>query len=397
MLARGAYRLASPTRVFLASRLAIWLFALFAFFEFDPNRSVYAGRLDVPRLTHDLGAVTDVWARWDSVPYLQIAEHGYGGVKGSPAFYPLYPWLMGGLGWVLGGHYVLAGVLLSLAFTLAAFVLFDRLARRHLDRAAAGRALVYLAVFPATLFLQAVYAESLFLLLVLAAFLAAEHRRWTVAWACVGLALITRPAGIALVPPLLILALRDPARRRALAPLPLAAAIFAAYPIVLHEQLGDATAFLHAERFWHRHVSPLGPLSGIWRALHAAWAGVLQLTVGSATHWYWTPVNPARTAVLNLEYLGYLVVLVWLCFLAWRRIGAAYGVYVAASLLIPLSAPSDLYPLLSLPRLALAMFPVFFALATITDDSRAHDFVVVVSSLLLGVSVAGWATWQWVS
>ena len=390
--------LAGPAiRIFLWSRLAIWAFALFVLFEFDPNRSIYADRLDVPRLTHDLGAFTDVWARWDSVPYLQIAEHGYGGEKGSPAFYPLYPWLVGGVGRVLGGHYIVAGVAVSLAATLVAFVLFHRLARRHLDADGANRALLYLALFPAALFLQAVYAESLFLALALGAFLAAERDRWPLAWLLVGLALLTRPTGIALVPPLAVIAWRSSGRRAAAASFVLAPLVFVAYPLVLHEQLGDARAFLHAERFWHRTVSVFGPLDGVWQALHAAWAGVLQLTVGSQTHWYWTPVNPARTATLNLELLAYLVVLVALGVVAWVKIGAPYGVYVAASLAIPLSAPSDLYPLLSLPRFGLAMFPVFLALAAVTRREAIHTAVLSVSAVFLGVAVAGWATWQWVA
>ena len=64
--------------IFVWSRLAIWFAALFSFFVFVPNRHPRADIWDDPRLTHDLGAVTDVWARWDSVWFLRIAEHGYG-------------------------------------------------------------------------------------------------------------------------------------------------------------------------------------------------------------------------------------------------------------------------------------------------------------------------------
>jgi hypothetical protein len=280
---------------------------------------------------------------------------------------------------------------------LVAFVLFHRLARRHLDADGANRALLYLALFPAALFLQAEYAESPCRALARGAFLAAERDRWPLAWLLVGLALLTRPTGIALVPPLAVIAWRSSGRRAAAASFVLAPLVFVAYPLVLHEQLGDARAFLHAERFWHRTVSVFGPLDGVWQALHAAWAGVLQLTVGSQTHWYWTPVNPARTATLNLELLAYLVVLVALGVVAWVKIGAPYGVYVAASLAIPLSAPSDLYPLLSLPRFGLAMFPVFLALAAVTRREAIHTAVLSVSAVFLGVAVAGWATWQWVA
>jgi hypothetical protein len=386
-----------PLQTFLWSRVAIWVGALFVWFAFDPHVGPYASRLDVPRLTHDLGSVTDVWARWDSVPYLQIAEHGYGGEKGSPAFYPLYPWIVGGLGRVLGGHFVLAGILVSLIATLVAFLLLYRLAAARFDESTAARAVVYLAVFPAALFLQAVYAESLFLALAIGVFLCVERGQWPAVGALAGLALLTRPTAIALCPPLLLLAWRSGSRVRAFGSLLIAPLLFLSYPIVLHVQLGSATAFLHAERFWHRTISPFGPLFGVWRALRAAWAAVLQLTIGSSEHWYWTPVNPARTAVLNLEYLAYLLVLCVLAVVAWRRLGAAYGLFAATSLAIPLTAPSDLYPLLSLPRMGLTIFPLFLALATLTRRERVHAAVVGVSASLLGLSVAGWVTWQWVS
>jgi hypothetical protein len=256
---------------------------------------------------------------------------------------------------------------------------------------------VYLAVFPTALFLQAVYAESLFLCLVVAAFFVAERQRWLAVGAILGLALLTRPTGAALIPPLLLMAWQSGRRFRSFASLLIAPLIFLVFPIVLRAQLGDAGAFMDAEQFWHRKISPFGPLYGIWRGLHAAWAGILQLSVGSEQHWYWTPINPARTAVLNLANLVYLLLFCALTVLAWRRVGAAYGLFAVASLAIPLSAPSDLYPLLSLPRLGLTIFPLFLALATLTDRDRVHSAVVGSSAVLLGVSIAGWATWQWVA
>jgi Mannosyltransferase (PIG-V) len=392
-----AFLSSSPVRIFLWSRVALWVGALLAFFTIDPNRGPYAARLDVPRLTHDLGAVTDVWARWDSVPYLAIAEHGYGGAKGSPAFYPLYPWLVGVVGRIFDDHFVLAGVAVSFAASLASFVLLQRLTLDKLGPERASLAVVYLAVFPMSLFLQAVYAESLFLCLGLACFLAAERGRWLPAGLAAGLACLTRPAGIALLPAVVLLAWRSPQRGRAFASLLAIPVLFLAFPIALQIRLGSPWGFLHAERFWHRSVSHFGPLGGLWRGARAAWSGILQLTVGSEQHWYWTPVNPARAAVLNIEYALYLVVFCCLAYVAWRRLGAAYGLYAVASIAIPLSVPSDTYPLLSLPRLLLTVFPAFMALAVVASSERSRIAVIAVSAALLGVSLAQWATWQWVS
>jgi hypothetical protein len=164
--------------IFVWSRLAIWAGALFALLVFVPNRHPEADRWDSPRL-HELGYGIDVWARWDSDWYLRIAEDGYAESPSSaPAFFPLYPALVGGLGRLLAGHYVLAGVLISLAACLAGFLLLYRLATARMGEEGARRALLYLALFPTALFLQAVYSESLYLALVLGAFLLAERGRW---------------------------------------------------------------------------------------------------------------------------------------------------------------------------------------------------------------------------
>ena len=60
--------------IFLWSRAAIWGAAVFALLVFEPNRHPRADRWDDPAVTRDLGLVTDVWARWDSVWFLRIAE-----------------------------------------------------------------------------------------------------------------------------------------------------------------------------------------------------------------------------------------------------------------------------------------------------------------------------------
>jgi hypothetical protein len=387
--------------IFLWTRAAIWAAALFALFAFVPNRHPRAGRWDDPSLTHDLGAVTDVWARWDSVWFLRIAEHGYDAATGvASAFYPLYPGAVALLGRALFGHYVLAGILVSLAAALGSFLLLYRLAEERLGAEGARRAVLYLAVFPFALFLQAVYSESLYLLLTLAAFLLAERRRFLAAGGAAGLALLTRPTGVALLPALALLAWHERDRARALASLAMAPLLFAAYPLYLWRAEGDPWAFVHAQRIWSRHLSPAGPLGGIWDGLRAGWAGVEQLASGSHTHVYWTAVrdtDPIRAATLNLENLAFLVLFVALTVLAWRRFGAPYGLFAAVSLAIPLSVPSERWPLLSLPRFGLTIFPLFLALAALGGRPRVHTAILAVSSLLLGVAVVQWALWQWVA
>jgi hypothetical protein len=387
--------------LFLWTRAAIWAAALFALLVFEPNRHPRAARWDDPSVTHDLGWVTDVWARWDSVFFLRIAEHGYDSAgNAAAAFYPLYPLLVGVVGRAFFGHYLLAGIVVSLAAALGASLLLYRLADERLGADGARRAVLYLAVFPMALFLQAVYSEALFLLLALAAFTLAERGRFAGAGMAAGLALLTRIAGVALLPALALIAWRTRRRAHAFASLALAPALFLLYPLYLWRRVGDPWAFARAQDIWRRHISWAGPFGGLWDGLRAGWAGIQQLASGSHTHLYWTAVrdsDPFHVAAVNLESLVFLGLFVVLTVIVWQRFGAPYGLFAALSLALPLSAPSERWPLLSLPRFGLVVFPFFLALAALGGRPRLHTATVAVSALLLGVAVVQWSLWQWVA
>jgi hypothetical protein len=360
---------APALRMFLWTRAAIWLLAVVAVVGFDGALNVRRGEWDSARL-HDLGAVVDVWARWDSDWFLKIAEDGYSWPSSTPAFFPLYPLLVGGLGWGLGGHNVLAGVVISLAVGAAAFALLYRLTLDRLGEDVARRTVLFLAVAPTSLFFGAVYSESLLLLLAVSAFLAAERGRFWRAGAIGGLALLTRSAGVALVPALIVLAWRAPDRRRAIGGVAVAPALFALYPMLLAVWIGHPLAFLAAQNVvWERRLSPAGPLGGLIAAVQQR----------------------------ELLDLGVAVSLIVLGVVAWRRIGAAYGLYTLTSVAIPLTFVSDKIPLWSMQRFAVVVFPAFMALATVVRSRRAVLVTTAILSAGLVVYVVRWALWYWVA
>ena len=82
---------------------------------------------------------------------------------------------------------------------------------------------------------------------------------------------------------------------------------------------------------------------------------------------------------------------------AWRRIGAAYGVYTLVSVAIPLSFVSDKVPLWSMQRFAVVVFPAFMALATMTRGRRAVLVTATILGAWLAVYVVRWALWYWVA
>ena len=102
--------------------------------------------------------------------------------------------------------------------------------------------------------------------------------------------------------------------------------------------------------------------------------------------------------MINLELVGFLALFVVLAVIAWRELGAPYGLFSALSLALPLSVPSSRWPLLSLPRFGLVVFPFFLALAWIGGrHARANAALAGLSALLLGVFVTQWALWDWVA
>jgi hypothetical protein len=138
----------------------------------------------------------NMWARWDGGWYLDIAKHGYRFVSGKQsnvAFFPFYPYLVREIHHLIplsrDAGWLLVGIVVSNAALLVGLIYFYELVLLDCDRHTAARAVVYLCVFPTTLFLSAVYSESLFLALVISAFYYARTTRWLAAGALAAAAL----------------------------------------------------------------------------------------------------------------------------------------------------------------------------------------------------------------
>ena len=262
---------------------------------------------------------------------------------------------------------------------------------RSRDSARMGRdrALLYLALFPMSLFLQAVYSESLYLLCCVGAFFLAERRRWLGAGVVTGLALLTRLAGVALIPPMLLLAWRSPERRRALLSLLPAPALAALYPLWLQLKLHAVFSAFSNEAGWGRHSRTPGRSAGSGTASKQAWVGVKQIATAD-------PQRAGGRAQPGVPRL-----------LRPLRLARSRGLAALRRAVRPVRArqPRDPaerarpcgYPLLSMPRFCLPLFPAFLALAAIANTERRNRAILVVSSLFLGVAVVEWSVGQWVS
>jgi hypothetical protein len=108
--------------------------------------------------------------------------------------------------------------------------------------------------------------------------------------------------------------------------------------------------------------------------------------------------DPYVNAAHNLELYATLVAIVPMLVGALRRLPLAYGLYALAALALPLSYPVEPQPLMSLPRFALVLFPLFLWLGWWA--ARGPRRLPALAGVFLGLQLfaaAEFATWHWVA
>jgi hypothetical protein len=322
-----------------------------------------------------------VWGRWDAVHYLDIASRGYYGT--DMAFFPLYPALIHIVGRLVGNELV-AGLLISNVAFFVGLLFFYRLVEHQFGRGMALRAIFYVSIFPTAVFFSAVYTESLFFALTVASFYYIRERRWLTAGLLGGLAALTRVEGVLLAVPYAMEALSNgswsgvaQAPRRLLRVVtgfllvPLGLGIYMGVLWVLR---GDPLYFSHVQEHWNRHLAP-------------PWASVAR-SVQMIVH-----AHGAQAASAQAIELGFTVLMLGVLIGGIRSLRPSLWVYMALSILIPMSTSS----LMSMPRFALVLFPMFIVLAQWGSRSWVNSGIVAFSLPLLGLFTVLFANWYWVA
>ncbi len=139
----------------------------------------------------------------DTVHYLKIAENWYtasGEMANAIVFYPLYPFLMRALGFVIGDYFI-AGVLISNVCTGVAGYYFYKLAEIEIGKSKAIDGLLIWLFFPFASFYIIVYTEGLSMMLVLMCLYYIKKEKWGFAGLAGMLAALSKSQGIALMVP----------------------------------------------------------------------------------------------------------------------------------------------------------------------------------------------------
>jgi hypothetical protein len=282
-----------------------------------------------------------------------------------------------------------AGQVLSIACFLASGLLFAAEGRRRLGARSSRDALFFLLLYPTAFFLVAMYSESLFLLLALAA-LGSARRDRPVAAAVFGLlAGTTRLTALALAAPLAIEAFqaartadRPPlsdshALRRALLAGLAPAAGVGLWVFGSGLAAGEPGLFFRVQEAWHRGVSPF---LGAWHFVELPLDRIVQ---GQALD------HPA----LLLDYGTFLLFAAIGVYQARRR-RFSDAAWTAGALLISIMSGIPA----SLSRYVLVVYPAFYALAEVFEDRpRLRLAWWIGSGALLLAAEAAFVQWRWVA
>jgi len=329
---------------------------------------------------HDL---LRIWNRWDAPHYLDLIVFGYrdgdsSGLVGPNGyrsiypddlalfivFYPLFPWVSALVNALVNDPLVSAFVVTTVA-SLVVAPLFYRLVRHDEEPAVAMRAAWFLLIFPTAYFLHIGYTEALFMALVLGSFLAARTERWWLAGILGGLAALTRVNGLILIPALAAEAftqwLQRPAEERRLRPewlaIGLVAVGFAVYLGLNQVVYGEPFAFLVPQKeHWYKSLA--WPWDGI--------EGVVGWLDSS---------NPDNVLMQGAMELLFIVIGLVGTVHAALRFRTSWFAWMTGNWLLFVSTSF----VMSTPRYALTLFPLYVSLAVASRRTWVLAVVSVVS------------------
>lgn len=349
------------------------------------------------------GGVADMVLKWDAGLYTSIAINGYTwdptyNAPVTVAFFPLYPLLISivsgllrliapGFDWwhAYHGSYVAAGLLISALCFYFILVLLIKLLQPRVGLRGASLIAVGMAAVPTSFFLTEIYTESLFIMLVLLAFVFARSEL-TAKWLWAGLvgmlAALTRSAGLLLLPALLIDYLsqhgwqwrRIRAEILLLGLVPVGTGLYMAF---LWWRFGDPLWAVRIQSVppWSRST-PLPPwetyyehLRVFWRSIRGGFGPGLDplLNTGQGRRiWF----------ALDLLLPAIMVAGAWW---ARKKVLASEWVWLALSIIFPLSTGSTQ----SMSRFALTFWPGLLWLGTVGKWGRFVAIPLLLASMLL--------------
>lgn len=337
----------------------------------------------------------EVWKRWDSSHYINIAENGYmGAVENGEhiflVFYPLYPWLMRCLS-IFISDMRLCGILISTICYGIGCIFFYKMTADEFDANTASLATLAISLFPFGFFFGSVMTESLFFAIAPAFLYYVRKHSWSAVALLGFLACLTKVQGLLLAFAVLIelfdsehgiTLVRDRDYkgflRKILLPGCKAATMlfgFVLYLLINYRVEGNPFRFLY---YQHNHWS--NGFAPIWTTFNY----ILQHTV---TEWF----TSTGMALWVPEFLLFFVYIGGITYGFRRHLRPMYLTYLIAFFLLTYSSSW----LISAGRYTLSALPLFMLAG---DWLNRHEnrklSILLFSSMLMMIYFIAYFSWK---
>ncbi len=354
----------------MGSRLVLTLIGVF-------SRLYLQQRLDFSKVQHQAPTYLstnnwlNIWGVWDTGWYLNIAQNWYNNILNGHGganygFFPLYPFLMRLVGFIVGNNFIGGLIVSNLALLIGAYVL-HKLVSQQSGSEIADRTVLFMFLFPTAFIFSAVFSEALFLLCMVSAFYFANQNRWLIACIFGGLVALTRSVGVFIVLPLFLVYFQAHSFNfRKIRPnilyltfVPLGLGLFS---LQCYLVTGDFLAFSHIQQTgWGHELT--NPLSVFWQSLQD----------GNILHFC--------NGIFSIAMIATLCIGI-------RRISRAYWLLSMILMFFPPLAGHTCMN--SMLRYSLVVFPIYILCAKIPSDSWYYQLVVISLAMFQGALMIFW-------
>lgn len=347
----------------------------------------------------------EIWSTSDAQWYSAIAEDGYPSLplpqyrhEGGPkridhvdthlkyVFFPLWPLTMR-TAWLFVGNLYVAGLLASnLASLSAMLLLFWYLAPRF-SSITAFWTILLLAASPFSVFYQAPFTESLFLLWVVIVFVTADRHQWLACGIAIGLASITRPNGVFLSIIPLTCFLTNAVRRRSIkwhdvtAFMQLAVAGVPVYFWLLLNKARTGNPFFFRSAIgWWGYEGRLS-FANLWNTMSGKFEHFSSMS--------WHSFHDSQ-----LDFIVFLLAIVLLV-IAFRTLPLHYSLFAVTVIAVPLLSKD----LMSFSRYVVVAWPLWLAFVGVVRPRYRHFVCGILLLLVLAgqlINAEHFVNWQWV-
>jgi hypothetical protein len=149
--------------------------------------------------------------------------------------------------------------------------------------------------------------------------------------------------------------------------------------------------------FLWRSAAGLPPLGDVYQQFWFQRTGLPGTDLLVALQTVVSGAGPRAGELSLLLDLAVLALLLVTTVAAWRRLPPSYGLYAAAMLLFMLLPTSEVKPLYSFSRYALAFFPTFMMLGIAGKNPWRHRLILYLSLILLLFFSGQFFLWGWVA